>query len=95
MKEILLFVIWFCYIFCTGQTFCHTPQYTDEYNRMNVDNSLRNNREVEHSVNNSMFRLRLNSHEDGIDIYMFPDDISNPGGMANGVGVHSEFSRTG
>lgn len=34
--------------------------------------------------------FNINSHQDGIDIYLF-DDSSNAGGKANGVGESSEF----
>ncbi len=35
--------------------------------------------------------FNVNNHSDGIDIYMFDDEISTPGGAANGVGESSEF----
>lgn len=36
--------------------------------------------------------FNYNNHTDGIDIYLYPDDISGNGnGLANGVGVSSEF----
>ncbi|MBE6254560.1 MAG: hypothetical protein E7105_03470 [Prevotella sp.] len=36
--------------------------------------------------------FNYNNHTDGIDIYLYPDDISGSGnGLANGVGVSSEF----
>ncbi len=35
--------------------------------------------------------FEVNNHFDGIDIYLFPDDAPNGGGLANGVGESSEF----
>ncbi|TXD80663.1 hypothetical protein ESY86_20295 [Subsaximicrobium wynnwilliamsii] len=37
----------------------------------------------------------INSHQDGIDIYLFDDDTDSSGGAANGVGSSSEFYVTG
>lgn len=33
----------------------------------------------------------INNHIDGIDIYLFPDEVTNPQGKANGVGNGSAF----
>jgi hypothetical protein len=35
--------------------------------------------------------FNVNSHTDGIDIYLFPATANSPGGRANGVGSSSEF----
>ncbi len=36
-----------------------------------------------------------NNHQDGIDVYFFPDENSYNGGLANGIGVSSEYLISG
>jgi|GEM_PF-3022452 len=42
-------------------------------------------------ANNSRGIFSVNNHNDGIDIYLFPDNANKTGGRANGVGESSEF----
>lgn len=152
MKRLVLFVLLLGCLACNAQTFCHTPQVTNESHDRALGLQMMQKRTT--GVNNSLYKLRVyihvirksdgtgghsyqdvqntlnilnsdfnphgiyfawngttdyidntyryyhpsdtifsvNSHVDGIDIYLFPDEVEKGnGGLAHGVGMSSEL----